>query len=87
MDPDDKKFNDAKKSDIRNDQSDGMDNDNIRILYITLGVMVGLLLLWIIMMTFTTEDSIKILREMNNITAQITPASDQHIILSQTTAK
>jgi hypothetical protein len=51
--------------------------DNMRILYITLAVIVGLIILWIVIVIFTREDAIKILGEMNNAATQIAPVSDK----------
>lgn len=51
-------------------------NNNLRILYITLAIIIGILLLWIIIVIFTKEDPIKILNEMTDLTKQLTPVSD-----------
>jgi len=44
--------------------TEGDAGDNIKILYITFGIIVGLLLLWIIIVVITKEDPIKILGEI-----------------------
>ena len=46
-------------------------DNNLRILYITFAIIIGLLLLWIIIVVFTKEDPLKILGEMNNLATQI----------------
>jgi hypothetical protein len=51
-------------------------NSNLRILYITLAIIIGILLLWIIIIIFTKEDPIKILNEMTNLAIQLKPVSD-----------
>ena len=51
-------------------------NDNLRILYITLGVIIGILLLWIVIVMFTREDPLKILSEMTSLAAQLKPVTD-----------
>lgn len=51
-------------------------DNNLHILYITLAIIVGLLLIWIIVVTVTKEDPLKILNEMNNLTSQMQPVSD-----------
>ena len=51
-------------------------NNNLRILYITLAIIVGILLLWIVIVFFTKEDPLKILAEMTDVTKQLTPVSD-----------
>lgn len=51
-------------------------NNNLRILYITLAIIIGILLLWIIIVIFTREDPIKILNEMTDLTKQLAPVSD-----------
>ena len=57
------------------DTSLSIDN-NLRILYITFAIIIGLLLLWIIIVVVTKEDPLKILGEMNNLATQIPPVSD-----------
>lgn len=56
-----------------------------KILYITLAIIIGLFLLWIIIISFTKEDSIKILGEMNNLAAQIAPITDNNILPTSNT--
>ncbi|CAH6420231.1 Hypothetical protein HVR_LOCUS1135 [uncultured virus] len=51
----------------------GASNNNLRILYITFAIIIALLLLWILIIFLTREDSVKILDEMNNLASQ-TPA-------------
>jgi len=46
------------------------------ILYITFIVIIGILLLWIIISTFTKTDDIKILSEIINMATHIKPVSD-----------
>lgn len=57
-----------------------VNNKNIYILYITFAIIIGLLLLWIIIVVFTKENSIKILNDMTNLTDQIKPVNDASII-------
>ena len=52
------------------------DDNNLRILYITFAIITGVLLLWIIITVSTSEDPLKILGEMNNLSSQIPSASD-----------
>ena len=61
----------------------GSTNNNLRILYITFGIILGLLLLWIIIVIITKEDPVKILSEMTNMAAQIKPVSDDIIFDEQ----
>ena len=51
----------------------GIFNNDLRILYITLAIIIGILLLWIVIVVLTKEDPIKILGQMNSLTFQ-TPA-------------
>ena len=51
-------------------------NNNMRILYLTFAIIIGLLLLWIIIVVVTKEDPIKVLNDMTDIAAQINPVSD-----------
>lgn len=57
----------------------GTTNDNLRILYITFAIIIGLLLIWIIVIVFTQEDPIKILGEMNNLSSQTPAVTDSNI--------
>ena len=52
------------------------DDNNLRILYITFAIITGVLLLWIIITVTTSEDPLKVLGEMNNLSSQIPTASD-----------
>ena len=54
-------------------------NNNLRILYITFAIMIGLLLLWIVIICFTKGDvttAYNILKEMNNISLQTPTVTD-----------
>lgn len=51
-------------------------NDNLRILYITFAIIIGVLLLWIIIVIFTREDPVKVLSEMTSLATQIKPVTD-----------
>lgn len=51
-------------------------DNNLRILYITLAVIIGLFLLWIVIVVFTKEDPVKILGAMNNLATQTPAVSD-----------
>lgn len=53
-------------------------NDNLKILYITFAIVIGLLLLWIIIVTVTKDDPFNILSEMKNLSKQIPPVSDSY---------
>jgi hypothetical protein len=57
-------------------------SDNLRILYITIAIIVGLLLVWLIIMFFTKEDPIKVLGDMTDPTTQIKPVSDLQPVIS-----
>ncbi len=50
------------------------DNSNYIIIYITLVVIVGLFLIWVLMVIFSSEDSI--LHNMTDLTTQLTPITD-----------
>jgi hypothetical protein len=67
-------------SNVKESESDifnyGVSDNNLRILYITFAIIVGLFLLWIIIVTITKEDPLKILNQMNDLTAQMQPVSD-----------
>lgn len=52
-------------------------DDNLYILYITLFIVIGFLLLWVIIIWFTKEDPIYILNAMTNIKLQSTPGTDR----------
>lgn len=54
----------------------GVKDDHLIILYVTFAIIIGLLLIWLIIITVTKEDPLKILNEMNNLAAQMAPASD-----------
>jgi len=51
-------------------------NNDIRILYITFCIIIGILFIWVIIVVFTKDDPIKILGEMNKLTSQIPPTND-----------
>ena len=57
-------------------------NNNLRILYITLAIIIGILLLWIVIVIFTKEDPLKILNEMTDLTKQLAPVSDMFPVSS-----
>ena len=61
----------------------GISDNNLRILYITFAVIIGLLLLWVIVIYITKDNPIKILTEMNNLSLQIKPIIDDKIIESE----
>lgn len=58
----------------------GSINNNLRILYITFAIIIGLLLVWIIIVVVTKEDPIKVLNDMTDLATQIKPVSDQLIL-------
>ena len=64
------------KSNIIDSTTAYENNNDIRILYITFSIIIGLLFIWIIIVVFTKEDPIKILGEMNKLTSQIPPTND-----------
>lgn len=51
-------------------------NDNSKVLYITLIIIMGIIFLWIIIMMLTGEEPIKILAEINKLASQIKVATD-----------
>jgi len=71
---------DSKKTDqtiIPGDSTlDLNNNSNLRILYITLAIIIGIFLLWIFITLLTKEDAIKILGEMNKLTTHTPAVSD-----------
>lgn len=69
---------DSDNIDKKPDNDVSVDN-NLRILYITFAIIIGLMLLWIIIVVFTKEDPLKILGEMNNLASQIPPVSDNKL--------
>lgn len=53
------------------------ENDNFMIIYITIGVVIAIFVIWIVIVMFTGDgDSIKIIQEMTTQTSQIKPVSD-----------
>jgi len=50
-------------------------NNNSYILYITLGIAIGIILVWIIISTFFGPDAIKVLIDMNDTAYQTPPIS------------
>ena len=52
------------------------DNNNLRILYITLAIIVVFLIVWIVIILFVQDDPLTILIEMNNLTTNLNPVSD-----------
>lgn len=63
----------------------GSTNNNLRILYITFMIIIGILLLWIIIIYFTKDDPIKILGQMNNNIFQTPAINDNQIYSTQNT--
>jgi hypothetical protein len=61
----------------------GSANNNLRILYITFAIIIGLLLIWIIIVVVTKEDPIKVLNDMTDLATQIKPVSDKQILQQQ----
>lgn len=59
------------------DASDGLiENGNIKILYVTLIIMVGILLLWIIIIVMSKRNCENIISEINKLSAQIADVDD-----------
>lgn len=54
--------------------------DNLRILYVTLIIVVVILIVWIGVVMFSSEEIITILSEMQDVKTNLDPASD-HIML------
>jgi hypothetical protein len=50
--------------------------DNSNIVYITLGIIVCLIVIWLFIVFLTGENPIKILNEMTSSTTQVTPVND-----------
>ena len=50
--------------------------NNLRILYITVGIIIGVLILWIIIIVLTQEHPLKILTDMTNYSLQLNMVSD-----------
>jgi succinate dehydrogenase hydrophobic anchor subunit len=67
---------DTSTMDELNDNTSSVDNTNTYIIYITLGIIIVVLLIWIIMLALDQKDDIKIVDDMNNISTQIPPAND-----------
>lgn len=65
-------------TDIEKDflSSDLDSESGVNILYITFGIVIFMLLIWIIVLIFSNEDSVKILGEMTQTDSQIPPISD-----------
>lgn len=57
-------------------------NDNLRILYITLGLIILIGLVWIIIVWWTGEDALNVLRDMMDAGLQLPTASDNIAIPS-----
>jgi len=55
----------------------GTETENLTILYITIIIIIGILLIWIIMVVVTKEDPVKVLNDMADLASQIKPVSDQ----------
>ena len=55
-------------------------NNNLRILYITFAIIIGILLVWIIIVIISREDPIKVLTDMTDLATQIQAVSDTEII-------
>lgn len=53
---------------------------NLRLLYIALGVIVVFLLIWILLLAFSKEETMAILTAMNTLTNSISAVSDMKII-------
>jgi len=51
-------------------------NDNLRILYITLTILVVVLILWVVIIISTNVETLAILSEMNNVHTNVVPISD-----------
>lgn len=61
-------------------------SDNMRILYITIAIIIGLLLLWLLIMFFTKDDPIRVLNDMIDPATQIKPVSDLQPAISSITS-
>jgi len=53
--------------------------NNLRILYITVGIIIGVLILWIIIIVLTQEHPLKILTDMTNYSLQLNMVSDSSL--------
>jgi hypothetical protein len=50
---------------------------NNLIIYITLAVVIGLIIIWILVLLFAGTDPMAVLSSMNDLATQIAPASDK----------
>lgn len=78
-DGDDRDLFDRTSEELVVDQVETSGSD-LRLLYIVLGAIVIFLLIWILLLAFSKEDTMAILTAMNTLTNSISAVSDMKII-------